>query len=77
MTTRPKLHIVADDKPAAASAAEEMLAHLVPDLIKAEEIVALLRGLVDSWRRELANERGVAFVREEHVRREFGGEAKQ
>jgi hypothetical protein len=70
---RPKLHIVADDEPAPASPAEEMLAHLVPDLIKAEEIVALLRALVDSWRRELANERGVAFVREEHVRREFGG----
>jgi hypothetical protein len=76
MTARPKLHIVADGKPAAAPAAQEMLAELVPELIKAEETVAALRGLVDSWRRRLADERGVAFVREEQVRREFGGEAR-
>lgn len=68
---RAKLSLVADEPP--TSTAEEMLAELVPELIRAEETVAALRGLIDSWRRHLANERGVAFVREEHVRREFGG----
>jgi hypothetical protein len=49
-----------------------MLADLVPELIRAEETAAALQGLVDSWRRKLAQKRGVAFIRDERVRQEFG-----
>lgn len=49
-----------------------MLAEIVPELIRAEEVTAALRGMVDSWRRQLAKKRGVAFIREERIRQEFG-----
>lgn len=51
---------------------EAMLAKLVPELIAAEENVAALRALVDSWRCALARQRGVAFIRQERIRQEFG-----
>lgn len=54
-----------------APAPEAMLAELVPELVAAEQNLAAVRALVDSWRRALAVKRGVAFIREEHVRREF------
>lgn len=52
---------------------EERLADLVPQLIEAERKVADLRNQVDIHRRRLALDRGVAFIRPEHVRREFAG----
>jgi hypothetical protein len=68
MTIRQNLKVVP-----AASTAAEMLAELVPELVRAEQTAAALRALVGEWRRQLARERRVAFVREEQVRREFGG----
>jgi hypothetical protein len=70
---RPELRVV-EKTPAAHvdRQPEAMLAKLVPELIEAEQDVAILRMLVDSWRRALAAERGVAFIRDEAVRREFG-----
>jgi hypothetical protein len=56
---------------------DAMLAELVPELLAAEETVAALRNLVDSWRRELATKRRVAFIRPEHIRSEFGGEERR
>jgi hypothetical protein len=55
----------------AAPDPDAMLGELVPELIAAEEHAAALRGLVDSWRRQLANKRGVAFIRPERVIEEF------
>lgn len=52
---------------------EQALAELVPALLAAEAEVARLRNAVDIQRRRLANERGVAFLRPERVRAEFGG----
>jgi hypothetical protein len=72
---RPNLTVVAGERPRAArktAEPEAMLAELIPELIRAEETVVALRGLVDSWRRVLATKRGVAFIREERVRQEFG-----
>lgn len=51
---------------------ETMLAALVPELIAAEKQVARLAGHVAAWRQLLATQRGVAFIREEQVRAEFG-----
>jgi hypothetical protein len=68
MTPHPRLRVVSEETQSAA----DMLRELVPEMIRAEETAAALRALVESWRRQLARERGVAFVREEHVRREFG-----
>lgn len=52
---------------------EAMLATLVPELIRAEQKKAALHELVSIWRRKLAAARGVSFIREEAVRREFSG----
>lgn len=51
---------------------EQALAELVPALLEAERKVAALRNQVDAERRRLAVKRGVAFIRPEAVRREFG-----
>jgi hypothetical protein len=64
-----RLAIVA--APAELSPAEA-LADIVPKLIAAEAEVARLTRLMNAERKRLAQERRVAFVREEHVRREFG-----
>lgn len=53
---------------------EDRLALLIPELVEAERLVQRLRGHVDRERRALAAKRGVAFIREERVRQEFGGE---
>lgn len=50
---------------------EAALAEIVPDLLAAERSVADLRNRLNSERRRLAEKRGVVFLREEVVRREF------
>jgi hypothetical protein len=68
--TRTNLRVVAPaDEPLTAA---ESLAQIVPELIEAEAVVALLKRQMDAERVRLAKERRVAFVREEQVRREFG-----
>ena len=71
---RPGLHVVSGGKPPLGQSPEPetILAEIVPELIKAEETVGALRAMVDSRRRELAKKRGVAFIREERIRQEFG-----
>lgn len=69
---RPDLRVVKESAALVDREPEAMLAHLVPQLIEAEQDAAMLRMLVDSWRRALAAERGVAFIREERIRQEFG-----
>lgn len=69
MTARP-LRIVTLDEP---EAPEDALARIVPQLLAAEAEVARLRNALDAQRRRLAVKRGVAFIRAETVRREFGG----
>lgn len=54
------------------SPAEDMLRELVPGLIEAERAVARYRQLIAEQGRALARERGIAFIREEALRREFG-----
>jgi hypothetical protein len=50
---------------------EQMLSQIVPSLIEAESVVARLRSLMSEQSRELAKERGVAFIRPEQLRAEF------
>jgi hypothetical protein len=50
---------------------EESLADLVPKLAAAEAKVARLRGQAQEQTFALARKRGVAFIRFEHIRREF------
>lgn len=52
---------------------EDLLAEMVPELIAAEAVVADLRGLIAEQGRALARKRGVAFIRPERLRAEFGG----
>jgi hypothetical protein len=61
------------DPNAALLGPEEMLGLIVPALADAEKVVGKLREMMDRERRRLAEVRGVAFIREEHVRTEFGG----
>jgi hypothetical protein len=51
---------------------EDALAELVPQMIAAEREASDLRRRIDTERQRLAVKRGVSFIREEHVRREFG-----
>lgn len=51
---------------------EVLLGQIVPDLLRAEQLVRELQLLSDEQRRRLAAKRGVAFIRDEHTRREFG-----
>ena len=72
MTARPhRLRVVAPPQPEPEP--EEALAEIVPRLLAAEAEVAKLRNQIDVERRRLASKRGVAFIRPEHVRGEFGG----
>lgn len=66
---RAKLHVVAEAREPTAS---ERLTDIVPELIAAEVLVAQLRASMKIAGQDLARERRVAFVREEHIRREFG-----
>lgn len=50
---------------------EAALRELVPELLAHERRVADLRNRLNDERRRLASKRGVAFIREEAVRREF------
>lgn len=50
---------------------EEALARLVPLLIDLERAAAKAARDIDIERQRLARKRGVAFIRPEHVRREF------
>jgi hypothetical protein len=50
---------------------EEMLFRIIPALESAEKVVERLHQLMRLEMRALADERGVSFVREEQVRREF------
>lgn len=68
MTANLRVVSPADEPPTAA----EALARLVPELIEAEAVVARLKRQLDVERVRLAKGRGVAFIREETVRREFG-----
>lgn len=68
MTARPNLRVIPDEP---EPQPEEALAKLVPELMAAEAKVARLRNALDVQRRRLATKRGVAFIRPEHVRREF------
>ena len=69
MTAVRRLHAV--EQPPEPLPAEDMLRQLVPELERAEAAVRRLRALVDAERRRLADERRVAFIRPEAVRREF------
>lgn len=52
--------------------AEAMLRELFPALVAAEAVVALLRQMMVDQGRIIAAERGVPFMRDEQLRREFG-----
>lgn len=54
------------------SFAETMLRELVPSLQQSERTSADLRRMIAEQGRNLARERGVAFIRVEHLVREFG-----
>jgi hypothetical protein len=74
MQRRSALSLVIPEEPPKLSLSPaDALAEIVPELLAAEREVVRLRRLVDEQRAKLARARGVAFIREEHVRREFGG----
>ena len=54
------------------SFAETQLRELVPSLQRSERAAADLRQTIAEAGRKLASERGVAFIRLEHLFREFG-----
>lgn len=56
------------ETPPSAAAA---LAEVVPEMAALEQRMAATRRRFDQLTRALARERGVAFIRAEHVRREF------
>lgn len=53
-------------------APEDLLKVIVPDLLEAERVVSALRRHMVEQGRLVAKERGVGFLREEQLRREFG-----
>jgi hypothetical protein len=55
----------------AEPAPEEVLADLVPQLVELEHGITVIRQQIDVHRVRLAKKRGVAFIRPEHIRREF------
>lgn len=65
------LHAIGRQEPP-TSFAEDMLRELVPSLQRSERTSARFRQLIDEQGRKLARERGVAFIRIEHLIREFG-----
>lgn len=58
--------------PPLTSGPADLLGQVVPELIAAEALVARLRNIMADQGRLLAKDRGVAFIRPEHLRREFG-----
>lgn len=68
MKSAARLRVVAP----APESPEDALARIVPLLLAAEAEGARLRNALDAERRRLAVQRGVAFLRAEAVRREFG-----
>jgi hypothetical protein len=50
---------------------EDLLAIIVPELLRAEQTVRRFEQLMDQQRPRLAAKRGVAFIRREHVLQEF------
>lgn len=68
--SRADLRVVG--KPVPLLSPEGMLAAYVPELIEAERRVRYMRQQVADQGRLLAKERGVAFIREEKLRQEFG-----
>lgn len=52
---------------------EAMLARIMPELAHAEQVASRLKAMAAQQGRLLAAERGVAFIREERLRQEFGG----
>jgi len=66
------LHIVKPDEKRREAGPADLLAEIVPELAAAEAFVARLRQLLSEQGKRLAKERRVAFIREEHLRREFG-----
>lgn len=69
---RASLRVVSSG-PAGPPEPEEALRMILPELIGMEQAAAALRRQVDHERSRLARKRGVAFIREEHVRKEFSG----
>lgn len=67
LAKRTELHVV-EREPLGPG---QMLRIVMPDLIEAERVVARLKQIVADQGRKLAEERGVRFIREEHLRREF------
>jgi hypothetical protein len=67
---RSALHLVVDAEDP-RTPAEDMLDRIIPALESAEKVVERLHQLMRLEMRALADERGVSFVREEQVRREF------
>ena len=70
--TRP-LHLVAPAPPSPA----DLLRELVPSLQQSERTSARLKQMIAEQGRKLARERGVAFIRVEHLLSEFGKEARR
>lgn len=65
LAKRTELHVLAPSP-------EQLLRLAFRELIEAESIVARLQTIVADQGRALAKERGAAFIRPEHLRREFG-----
>jgi Spy/CpxP family protein refolding chaperone len=81
---RPELHIVGSEPQPGASDIrmhqgrpathhEQMMMLILPHLALVEALAMKLNALMDEQRKELAKERGVAFIRPEQIRAEFGG----
>jgi hypothetical protein len=60
------------EEPEPTSFAETMLRELVPSLQRSARPPAWPRQLIAELGRRLAQERGVAFIRVEHLTKEFG-----
>ena len=69
--SRAKLAVVRNE-PEAERGPEDRLALLLPALAGAEMVVGKLRREIAEHGRALARKRGVAFIREEALKQEFG-----
>ena len=67
--SRANLRVV--PKPPMCTDPKSLLRQIVPELIAAEALVARLRNMMAEQGRELAKDRGVAFIRPEQLRQEF------
>lgn len=66
--TRPKLHIVSEDEPSA----EDLLRQHFATRREVHNQLKDIDGAITALGRIVAKERGVAFIRFEHLQREFG-----